>query len=113
MALSITQTIPLLEELHSALDQAFWESSQVQDKDKIYDIISLITMELSELGKLSIQDHDFEYEPICREFSLVLQKLLPLRKELDDIVLRSSTASKLDSVISRTLEVHNGREKKS
>ncbi len=105
MTLSITHTIPLLEELHATLDQAYWESSSIQGKDMVYDIISMITKELSELSKLSVQDHDLEYEPICHEFKVGLNKLPQFRKHIDDVVDRSSTANKLDNIIYRTLSI--------
>ena len=96
---SISNAIKTLEELISSLDNAYWEASTIERKDRFYDIISTINVELSELAKLSIQDHDLEYEPITPEFRQANTKLSNLRRLLDDTVYRSKTASKLESDI--------------
>ena len=96
---SIAKAVKILEELLSGLDQAYWEASDVERKDFFYDIISAIHFELSEIGKLSVQDHDLDYEPITREFRSARAKLSRLRKLLDEYVLKSSTSAKLESLI--------------
>lgn len=96
---SIAKAVNILEELLSGLDQAYWEANDSERKDFFYDIISAIHSELSELGKLSVQDHDLEYEPITREFRSARAKLSRLRKLLDEYVLRSSTSVRLETLI--------------
>ena len=105
MSDTIANTTPLLEELYITLDQAYWEANSLSAKDAIYNIISGLNSELSELNKLSIQDHDLEYEPISPQFKEVLHKLSPLLKVIDEKVLRSSTAHKLEIVIFKTLNL--------
>jgi hypothetical protein len=100
---SITDAIRTLEELISSLNNAYWEASTLDRKDRFYDVISTINVELSELAKLSIQDHHLEYEPITPEFRQANAKLSNLRKLLDDSVLRSSTASKLEADIGEVI----------
>ena len=102
---SIAQAIPVLEELSVTLDKAYWESNSLNAKDTIYDCISAINRELSELGKLSIQDHDLAYEPISGEFKIATQRITTFRKYLDGHIMRSSTLSKLDSAISAILQL--------
>jgi hypothetical protein len=96
---SIARAVKILEELLTGLDEAYWEASSVDRKDFFYDIISAIHFELSELGKLSVQDHDLEYEPITAEFRSARVKLSKLRKLLDEFVLRTSTAVRLEILI--------------
>ncbi len=102
---SIAAAIPVLEELNSVLDRAFWEANSLNAKDAIYDCISSISKELSELGKLSIQDHDLTYEPISGEFKIATRRISIFRKYLDGHIMRSSTLTKLDSSTSALLQL--------
>ena len=81
---SIAAAIPVLEELNAVLDKAFWEANSINVKDAIYDCISAINRELSELGKLSIQDHDLDYEPISAEFKTAAHRLPSFRQYLEE-----------------------------
>lgn len=100
---SISTAIRILQDLLSGLEQAFWESNNVDRKDYFYDLISAIHAELSELNKLSVQDHDLDYEPITEEFTAANSKLSRLRKLLDEYVLRSATAARLEGLISEAV----------
>lgn len=100
---SIAEAVNVLEELSAGLDEAYWEASSVEHKDFFYDIISATHSELSELAKLSVQDHHLDYEPITIEFRAARIKLGKLRKSLDEYVLRSRTATRLESLISDTV----------
>lgn len=96
---SISDAVQTLQELLENLDNAYWEAASMERKDLFYDLISAVNNELSELAKLSIQDHDLEYEPVTSEFRVAKGKLSNLRKLLDECVLRSSTSAKLETVI--------------
>ena len=96
---TISSAIRTLQELMSGLDQAFWEASSVERKDYFYDLISALHAELSELNKLSVQDHDLDYEPITQEVQRIRGKLSGLRKCLDEYLVRSATAARLETLI--------------
>lgn len=96
---SIAQAVKVLEGLSAGLDEAYWEASTIERKDFFYDIISAVRSELSEIGKLSVLDHDLMYEPITVEFRAARAKLSKLRKMLDEFVTRSATASRLEILI--------------
>lgn len=103
MTYSIADASRLLEDLHSGLDEAYWEVSSIERKDFFYDLISAVHAELSEVGKLSVQDHHLAYEPITLEFRAACTKLNRLRKLLDEYIQRSSTAVRLESLIDDTI----------
>ncbi len=103
--LSIAAAIPILEELNAVLDRAFWEANSLNVKDAIYDCISSINKELSELSKLSIQDHDLTYEPISGEFKIATRRIPTFRKYLDGHIMRSTTLTKLDSATSAIIQL--------
>ncbi len=99
MSTTISEAINTLSELLLGLEDAYWESSSIEKKDLFYDLISAVNNELSELAKLSIQDHYMEYEPVCIEFRRAKAKLTDLRKLMDECVARSSTANRLEELI--------------
>lgn len=96
---NIANAVKILEELHSGLDRAYWEASNIERKDFFYDLISAVHLELSEIGKLSVQDMDLSYEPISADFREARQKLSTLRTSLEDLVLRTSTRKRLEASI--------------
>ncbi len=100
---SIANAVNILEGLAAGLDQAYWEASTIDRKDFFYDIISAVNSELSEINKLSVLDHDLVYEPITVQFRAARTKLSRLGKTLDDFVLRSSTAVRLENLINDAL----------
>ena len=100
---NIANAIRVLEGLLAGLDQAYWEANSLDRKDFFYDLISALHSELSELGKLSVQDHDLVYEPVTEELRAARPKLGRLLKLVDDFALRSTTAARLDQLINETM----------
>jgi hypothetical protein len=105
MLFTIAHAIPILDELTSTLDKAYWEASSITAKDAIYDCFSTISKELLELNKLSIQDHDLIYEPISYEFKSMTRRLPIFRKNLDRYIMRITTLETLDNAISSTIQI--------
>lgn len=103
MATSIAKAVRVLQELLTGLDQAYWEANSIERKDFFYDIISAVNSELAELGKLSVQDHDLDYEPVTAEFRNARAKLSRLRKMVDDYVQRASTSVRLEHLITEAV----------
>ncbi|HSC67880.1 MAG TPA: hypothetical protein VLC79_09330 [Cellvibrio sp.] len=99
MSKSISDAIRVLEGLLSGLDQAYWEASSIDRKDFFYDLISALHAELFELGKLSVQDHYLDYEPVTEEFRAAGAKLAHLLESVDQFALRSTTAARLARLI--------------
>jgi hypothetical protein len=102
---SIAKAVKTLEGLAAGLNDAYWEASTVDRKDFFYDIISAVHSELSEIGKLSVLDHDLAYEPITTDFRAARAKLIRLHKALDEFVLRSSTATRLYGLINDAVSI--------
>ncbi len=96
---SIANAIIILTDLLQGLEDAYWESTRIEHKDTFFDLISAVYQEQTELAKLSIQDHDLEYEPISGNFRRSRVRLAELRKNLDDCVPRASTVSRLEENI--------------
>ena len=95
MQMTIAETIHLFEELLSTLDHAYWESSAIERKDTLFDIISIFQLELRELSKLSIEDHYLTYEPVSTGARNVQLKLQRVHSQLDTWAVRSTTINNL------------------
>lgn len=95
MQITIADTIHLLEELLITLEQTYWESSTIERKDSLFDVINIFQLELRELAKLSIEDHYLTYEPISSGARSVQAKLLSMHSQLDSWAIRSSTVANL------------------
>ena len=102
---NIAKAVKILEELLHGLDEAYWEAGTLERKDFFYDLISAVHSELSEIGKLSVQDHDLVYEPITAEFRAARNKLSKLLTIVDDYVLRTATALRLKALIHDALSL--------
>jgi hypothetical protein len=102
---SIANAVNILEGLAAGLDQAYWEVSTIDRKDFFYDVISAVNSELSEINKLSVLDHDLVYEPITVQFRAARTKLAKLSKTLDEFILRSSTAARLEALINDAISL--------
>lgn len=96
---NITSAIKILGPLADALETAYWDSSQINVKDRIFDLVSCIHAELNELAKLSISDLDMPYEAITPAFSGCCDKLVYITKHIDDWFPRTQTAVCLKSAI--------------
>jgi len=96
---SIAKAVKILEGLAAGLNDAYWEANSIDRKDFFYDIISAVHSELSEIGKLSVLDHDLVYEPITSDFRAARAKLSKLLTMLDELVIRSNTAARLETLI--------------
>ena len=105
MQMTIADTIHLFEELLATLDNAYWESSKVECKDTLFDIISIFQLELRELAKLSVEDHYLTYEPICVGARNVRAKLQRIHSELDSWAIRSNTTNDLRQQLSKVSDL--------
>lgn len=102
---SIATAAELIESILAVLDDAYWEAGTIEKKDAIYALIALLQNEKAEIAKLSIQDHDLEYEPITSDFRHVRGKLNNLRKTLDEFVMRPSTAREIDRLFAKVVSL--------
>jgi hypothetical protein len=91
------------------LDDAYWEASKIEHKDVIYDIISLFSQEISELNKLSVQDHHYPYEFISEGIRRVVPKVVELESLLERIVKRTQTMKDMKEVLSNVIIILEGQ----
>jgi len=97
--ISITQAISSLNALSDGLEMAYWDSSDIRSKDRIFDLVSCIHGELNELAKLSVNDHDLPYESITPAFAKSCSKVRKLSGEVRELFPRSSTTEALEQAL--------------
>lgn len=105
--ITVANAVRNLETLLQILDNAYWEASEIAHKDVIYDIISILHMEINELAKLSVEDHYMAYEPITAAFRNSQLRLKLLHTNAQLWVNRSSTAKLLETELPATVSLLN------
>ena len=96
---SILSAIESLNELLDSLKTAYWETSDIQHKDVIFDIVTALHDELAELAKLSVNDHALTYEPVTREIKDTTRQLALLSEDLHTWCPRTRTAKQLQDAL--------------
>lgn len=102
---SIAHVMNEFMDFSELLDAAYWEASSIDNKDFIYDIISLFSQEIAELNKLSVQDHHYPYEFITEGIRRAIPKVTQLEHDLNDIVRRTQTVTDMKEVLSNVLAI--------
>ncbi len=100
---TVASAVEALEEVHKALTAAYWDANDVFQKHTVFDILSIITVELSELSKLSIEDHYMNYEPVSSQFPTCARKFQQLQNNIDAWFPRTRTAQDLHESLPRAL----------
>lgn len=91
------------------LDDAYWEAATISHKDFIYNIISLLSQEIAELNKLSVQDHHYPYEFITEGIRRAVSQVAQLEEEINLIVKRTKTLTDMKEVLSNVLAILEGQ----
>lgn len=104
-ATNITSAIKILHPLLDALEAAYWDTSELIIKDRLFDLVSCVHAELNELAKLSISDLDLPYETITPEFGASCKKLSKIFNEIDKHFPRTKTASELKTALPAAAEL--------
>ena len=102
---TIAKAMHRLEELISVLDNAYWETSDLDQKDRFYDLISAFQLEVSELSKLSVEDHYMAYEPISLQAKNALGKLKTIHSSTEEWIPRSKTAAQLNGILPAIIQL--------
>ena len=102
---TISKALHQLEDLIDILDNAYWESSCISHKDHFYDLIKAYQLEISELSKLSVDDHYMAYEPITIQVKNTLAKLKIIQSSIESWVPRFHTADQLSRIMPSILKL--------
>src|SRR5690554_428660 len=102
---SVADTLREYLSLLELLDDAYWEASSIAHKDLLYDIISIFNQEVSEINKLSIQDHHYPYEVNTEGIRRVVPKLERLDESREEVIQRTQTLTDFRDILSSVLGI--------
>ena len=69
--ITIAQATNLLDEFILVLEDTYWEANELIVKDEVFAVIRLLSGELTELQKVSVQDDHYDYEVISTKPSVL------------------------------------------
>ncbi|MAA70850.1 MAG: hypothetical protein CL679_03865 [Bermanella sp.] len=105
MSISIAQATGFIEELLSVIEDVYWESTSMETKNLCFNTVRLLQSELTELTKVSVQDHHYEYESITYQDNTVIENLSLLEHTLKQVVLRTRTQKSLKPLLLRAMDI--------
>ncbi|MGO2233366.1 hypothetical protein B6N13_11020 [Marinomonas sp. UCMA 3892] len=102
---NVADALHIFYELNSAFSDAYWETNDINQKDRFFAMKGILQDELDELHKLSLQDHVYPYEPINPSLLQLSDKLRALLPELNHYVFRPQTSSRFVDLIPSACEL--------
>lgn len=102
---NISTAVETLSALYDALVSAYWDASDVFQKDTVFDILSEINAELNELNKLSIEDHLMPYEPVTEQLPACSRKFSLLQDHINEWFPRTKTAQELRDTLTAAVSL--------
>ncbi|TYL48463.1 hypothetical protein [Marinomonas sp. IMCC 4694] len=102
---NVADALHVFYELNAALSDAYWETNDIDQKDRFFAMKSILQDELDELHKLSVQDHVYPYEPINPNLLQLSDKLRMLLTELNAYVYRPQTSQRFADLIPSACEL--------
>ncbi|MAD45158.1 MAG: hypothetical protein CMI02_15875 [Oceanospirillaceae bacterium] len=100
-ALTIAQASELIWELNLTLEDAYWEASSMEEKDRVFNLMQLMIGEYMELLKISVQDHHYEYEVISTSQEVLMQVMKDLQHAQMTMPRRQRTSDRLAALLNR------------
>ncbi|MEH6343787.1 MAG: hypothetical protein V7785_01760 [Bermanella sp.] len=102
MAISIAKASVFITELLEILEDLYWESPNITVKNQCFNVIRLLQQELTELTKISVQDHHYDYEIIASSVSDMDSGLADLSALLVREALRIRTKNQLTPLLEKS-----------
>lgn len=108
MAITIAQGSLMVSELLEVFEHVYWESPSIHVKNQCFNVVRMLQQELTELTKVSVQDHHYEYEPIASPAKVFAEELDLIVTLLKSEVLRTSTQQQLNDALHQARSVYVG-----
>jgi hypothetical protein len=105
MTISIAQATVLVSDLVDALENVYWEAPSITVKNQCFNMVRILQQEITELTKVSVQDHHYEYETIACPGKKVAEGLGALATLLDSEVLRNQTEAQLAPLLEQAKSI--------
>ncbi len=108
MTASITQASAFVAELLEVLEDLYWESPSITVKNQCFNALRFLQNERTELTKISVQDHHYEYEIISCPATDMEHCLTNLTQLIEGEVLRARTRSQLMPLLEKAKSYFSG-----
>jgi len=105
MAISIAKASVFVTELLEVLEDLYWESPNITVNNQCFNVVRLLQQELTELTKVSVQDHHYDYELIACSAKDMNQCLDELSQLLSSEALRTRTRNHLLPLLEKSRKV--------
>lgn len=105
MAMTIDRASAFVAELLDVLEDLYWESSSTPVKNQCFNAVRLLQAEVTELTKISVQDHHYEYEIIACPPHIMISTLEQLNSLLKNEVIRTRTRAILEPLMAQAKQV--------
>ena len=102
--ITIAQATKLLDELVMVLEDVYWEANELVVKDEVFATIRLLSAELTELQKVSVQDDHYDYEVISTKSSVLRDSVKGIQENVLPRILRTQTKQKLIPYLDNGME---------
>lgn len=102
---NVADALHIFYELNTAISDAYWETNDINQKDRFFAMKGILQDELDELHKLSLQDHVYPYEPSNPSLLQLSDTLRALLPELNKYVYRPQTSSRFKDLIPSACEL--------
>ena len=106
---TVADALHVFYELNSEFSNGYWEMNEMNNKDLFFAMKCMLQDELDELHKLSVQDHEYPYEPINPVVINLSKKLRMLLPQLDKMIFRTETLNNLERLIPHACELFESK----
>lgn len=102
---TIVMATETLDQLTRLLDDVYWEATSIEHKDLVFNLSRVLTEELIELHKVSVQDGHFKYEPVSENLRDIIPQLSWLNDNLNLVTRRSRTFTEAELLLRKVQQL--------
>ena len=82
-----------LNDLYDALESAYWAASTVEQKDRIFGVMSIVSHELDELDRKRLRKSNEDYSKLTEEMKNGTARIEQLSRDINGIIHNISVAT--------------------
>lgn len=97
--------IDVYKALFDALDDAYWEASDVQSKDLVHGVEMVVGDLIKQIGEQQLKDNAAIYAALGPKIKMTNDALKKVQAQIDDITKNIDTAAKVVSAIASALSM--------
>ena len=103
MSITIAKATVLVSDMVDIFEQVYWESPSITIKNQCFNLVRTMQQEMTELTKVSVQDHHYDYEVITCSGEKIVAGITKLDDLLKSEVMRNQTQSQFQILVKQAL----------